>query len=124
MDPARPPMIRKEPYIELYFKLNHEPPADWCLLFNEQVGKGAYSIKIKPETPDIIETWVRRSDEIESAFAHIKATLEQCIQLYLERLQAHRQAKQDEADGEVISAEQRQLNAVIDRLPFDQDDTD
>ena len=34
IDEKRPPIIRKEPYIDLFFKLSCKPPLDWCEDFN------------------------------------------------------------------------------------------
>ena len=61
IDEMRPPRIRKEPYINLYFKLIHKAPKDWCEDFNHLVAKGDYPVKIEPNTGLFIETWVRSS---------------------------------------------------------------
>ena len=30
IDETRPPFIRKEPYIDIFFELSHQAPIDWC----------------------------------------------------------------------------------------------
>ena len=39
IDEKRPPLIRKEPYIDLFFQLSHKVPLDWCEDFNELTKK-------------------------------------------------------------------------------------
>ena len=36
IDETRPPMIKKEPYIDLNFKLIHKAPKDWCNDFKDR----------------------------------------------------------------------------------------
>ena len=122
VDPTRPPIIRKEPYIELYFQLNHDAPKDWLREFNELVSNGPYPIKIKPDQPKIIETWVRSSSEIEDAFKHIKSSVAECIASYQARLLSKLNEQQAAQSGIVLSTEQIALNAIIANLPFDKAD--
>jgi len=39
IDERRPPMIRNVSYIDIYFKLSHKAPADWCKAFNTLLRK-------------------------------------------------------------------------------------
>jgi len=119
IDETRPPMIRKEPYIELYFKLSHEAPIDWLRLFNDHVSKDKLPIKIKPAKSNIIETWVRSIDEVEPAFEKIKAAVSACIEIYINKILAQQNSDQSKATNGSLSPEQIQLNAVIARLKFD-----
>ncbi|WP_196140808.1 hypothetical protein [Aliikangiella sp. G2MR2-5] len=121
VDPTRPPKIRKEPYIELYFKLNHEAPMIWLKEFNDLVSKGEYPIKIKPENSSIIETWVRSIKEVEPAFNNIKLAVQTCIDNYRSRQQAQLDKARAAENGVVLSAAQIELNTVIENLNFDSD---
>ena len=47
VDETRPPIIRKEPYIDIFFKLSHQAPSDWCSDFNSLKAKHPSCEKIK-----------------------------------------------------------------------------
>lgn len=122
IDDLRPPMIRKEPYINLYFKLNHKAPSDWCNDFNRIVSKGQFTVKIEPEEGLYIETWVRKPDEIEVAFEKLKKAIIQCSKEYVERLEAEAQAAlKRSGDSLENEGEQGRLNRIIAGLNFDDD---
>ena len=117
-DETRPPALRKEPYINLYFKLSHKAPKQWCLDFNELVAKGSYPIKIEPTEGLIIETWVRQATEIETLLDGLKEAVRNAIDKYIARIRAN--AKVDlPAQGAVVSEEQAHLNLIISGLNFD-----
>jgi hypothetical protein len=42
IDETRPPRIRKEPYIDLCFRLTHKAPVDWCHDFTDHLSKEAF----------------------------------------------------------------------------------
>jgi hypothetical protein len=119
IDESRPPVIRKEPYIELYFKLNRKAPLDWVRIFNDRFSKEKFPVKIKPEACDIVETWVRTVDEVEPAFEMIKAAVRESIEIYLNKILAMKSEEQAKAAGIQLSPEQIKLNAVISHLKFD-----
>ena len=119
IDPSRAPVIRKEPYIELYFKLNHTAPREWVTAFNDFVAKGKYPVKIKQEQADIIETWVRTTEEVEPAFEHIKSAVHKCIENHASKLLAQKNAEAAAKSGVVLSEKQIKLNTVIDQLKFE-----
>ncbi len=122
MDPARPPIINKKPYIELFFKLNHKAPLDWLGQFNDQMAKGKYPIKIRSKDSAIIETWVREVSEIEPVFIAIQQAIKTCIDNYLNRLAALQNAEQANQSGATLSPAQIELNTVIASLKFDKED--
>lgn len=64
IDEKRPPKIRKEPYIDVIFKLSHQAPGDWCDDFNALLAKHPATPKIKEKEGLYIEAWVRSPDEI------------------------------------------------------------
>jgi len=119
VDETRPPRIRKEPYIDLYFKLTHQAPKDWCDDFNRLVAKSANPVKIQPATGLFIETWVRNPDEIADVLDYLKQAVTTCSQEYIARIldAAHAAA---EAGGTVEDAgEQGRLNRIIAALNYD-----
>src|SRR4030065_749438 len=75
IDETRPPKIGKEPYIDLYFRLAHKAPIDWCQDFNELLSGHPYAPKIRREEGLYIETWVRTIEEIDSQFREIKQAI-------------------------------------------------
>ncbi|MCW8876532.1 MAG: hypothetical protein OQK51_05675 [Kangiellaceae bacterium] len=122
IDESRPPVIRKEPYIELYFKLSHEAPKELLQEFNDQTSGSQYPIKIKPESSLFVETWVRTTDEIEPVFEYIKAAIHACIENYHARIKAQKDAVQAAASGIVLSDAQIKLNEIISKLKFESED--
>lgn len=121
IDERRPPKIRKEPYIDIVFKLSHQAPADWCNAFNTLLLKHPFSPKIKEEEGLYIEAYVRTPDEIITFLAQLKAKVAECTKQYIERIElAARSA------GDVNSAlaqeagEQGRLNRIIAALDYDE----
>lgn len=118
-DENRPPMIRKEPYIELFFKLIHQAPKEWCNDFNQLVSKEKYAAKITPASGLFIESWVRNADEIEKLLASLKNAITLCSDNYVTRINAERKA----ATGSLVkpgeSNEQTRLDKIIAELNFD-----
>ena len=120
IDATRPPRIRKEPYINLYFRLSHKAPARWCDDFNTLLSKGQYSAKIEPKEGVFIETWVRKVDEVEPAFDKLKEAVALCSEQYIERMAAEARAAAQDGDGPVKDeGEQGRLNRILAGLKFD-----
>lgn len=115
-DPTRPPLAQKQPYINLYFELAHKAPEDWCRSFNDMTTKKKYTTRIDPAKGLIIETWVRKPDEIEAVLEGLKATVRECNDAYVERIRQAASAGNvtvTEDDGE-----QGKLNRLIAGLDF------
>ena len=120
LDERRPPRIRKEPYINLYFKLSHKVPPDWSRRFNSLLAKHGSTPKIKPDEGLFIETWVRKPDEIEAHLELLKKKVTECSQAYIDEIM-QQQAKGAE-DREALgheTGEQGRLNKIIAGLKFD-----
>jgi hypothetical protein len=120
MDENRPPRLRKEPYIDLYFRLLHKAPVDWCVRFNDLFVNHEYGPKINADEGLIIETWVRSPDEIAGLFLTLKEKVSLCTTQYIEQIAlSKRDTDSDNAnlqkDGE---GEQGRLNRVIAGLDF------
>lgn len=119
IDEMRPPRIRKEPYINLFFKLIHKAPRDWCDQFNHLVAKREYPVKIDPSAGLFIETWVRKPDEIELALSGLKKAVSQCNQEYIARILAEANSAADMQGNPNETGEQRKLNRIVAGLNFD-----
>jgi hypothetical protein len=112
MDEKRPPKIRKEPYIDLVFRLSHKASPDWCRDFNDLMMKHEYAPKI--------ETWVRTPDEIVAYFQLLKEKLAECTAQYIEKRRVSDLSK--DSDNEALKqgeGEQGRLNRIIAGLDFD-----
>ncbi len=119
IDSLRPPMIRKEPYINLYFKLSHKAPKKWCTGFNDLVANGTYPAKIDSSQGLFIETWVRKPEEIETLLDFLKKSVKKTIINYIAEVEAEALANAPDAGGENTSKEQILLNVIISNLNFD-----
>jgi len=120
VDERRPPKMRKEPYIDLVFKLSHKAPPDWCKDFNDSMSKTTYAPKIDLQEGLYIQTWVRTIDEIAAHVQLLKKGVTDCTVRYIEKVQQRART----ADGATNllkegSGEQGRLNAVIAGLNFE-----
>ena len=120
-DDNRPPLIRKAPYIDLFFKLTHQAPKDWCDDFNQLASKKKFAAKIAPAAGLFIESWVRKPEEIKSLLEELKKIIDLCSEEYIANINAAIQA----ASNSNTSAkpgndgEQGRLNKIIASLDFD-----
>jgi hypothetical protein len=119
VDEMRPPRLRKEPYINLFFKLAHKAPKKWCEDFNHLVAKGEYPAKIDPASGLYIETWVRKPEEIEKTLAGLKQAVKTCKEDYIARILAESNAAAAMSGELEDSDEQGHLNRIIAGLNFD-----
>ncbi len=121
MDENRPPRLRKEPYINLYFRLLHKAPPAWCVGFNDLLVKHEYAPKINTEEGLFIETWVRKPDEIAALFSILKEKVTECTAQYIEKIAISKRAS--DSDNELLQkeggGEQGRLNKIIAELDFD-----
>ena len=119
IDELRPPVIRTEPYIDLYFKLSHQAPADWCRDFNSLLAQHISSPKIKEKEGRFVESWVRTPDEIVEHLDLLKQTISECSRQYIERIEhARRHADDGSAASCEEEGEQGRLNRIIAGLDF------
>jgi hypothetical protein len=118
IDQARPPLIRKEPYINLFFRLNHKAPAKWCEDFNDLFSRGNYPVKIEPAEGLIIETWVRKPEEIEPLLKTLKAAVKVASNTYVVRVEAEAIAAAAKGSNPDDEGEQGRLNRIIAGLDF------
>jgi hypothetical protein len=121
IDEKRPPVIRKEPYIDIFFKLSHQAPADWCKDFNALLSKHPTAPKIKEKEGLYIEGWVRTADEIEIFLEQLKEKIAECNRLYIERIELslHNSNDSNALLAQQGGGEQGRLNRIIAALNFD-----
>ena len=119
IDAKRPPRIRKEPYIELFFELSHQAPAKWCEDFNRLVSKFEYTSKINLSTGLFIEAWVRKPDEIEKLLLSLKKAVKSCTEAYIARIEASARAAADSNALTNDEGEQGRLNRIVAALNFE-----
>lgn len=119
VDENRPPALRKEPYIDLYFKLNHQAPETWCKLFNDLVAKLEATPKIDPAQGLVITSWVRLPDDIPAHLKALQQKVNECTAKYIEKIELAR-ATEKSASADVGKAEgpQGKLNKIIEGLDF------
>lgn len=124
IDERRPPMIRKQPYIDIFFKLSHQAPADWCTDFNNLLSKHPSTPKIDSREGLYIEGWVRTPDAVVEFLDQLKTTVTECTRLYIERIElAARNTGDQNSQLATETGEQGRLNKIIAGLEFDSVDT-
>ncbi|MFO7602309.1 MAG: hypothetical protein R6X06_00675 [Gammaproteobacteria bacterium] len=120
IDDRRPPIIRKEPYIDVVFKLSHQAPPDWCHSFNDLLSKHPATPSIEPKEGLYIVAWVRTPDAIAALLEVLKQTVRDCTEQYIERIaQSARNAGDVNAALASESGEQGRLNRIIAELNFE-----
>jgi len=119
IDERRPPRIRAEPYIDLFFKLTHKAPVDWCRDFVELQSKKTYESKINVDECLFIETWVRKPEEIAAHLENLKKAVAECNARYIEKIRASERDRQGDNDKlRMEDGPQGQLNRIIAGLDF------
>jgi hypothetical protein len=121
LDEKRPPKIRKEPYIDLYFQLSHKVPEDWCNDFNALLSKHPGKPRIKEKEGLFIDAWVKAPEDIVPFLELLKGKITECSETYIERIEASIR-KEDDDNGTTMeeSGEQGRLNQIIASLDFDE----
>ena len=120
IDKARPPVIRKEPYIDIFFKLSHQAPIDWCKDFNNLFTqhRDTKNVNIAEQGGIYINTWVRTPEEIPPLLELLKELIKECSTEYIKRIQLNTQQGDSATIETKASIEQARLNAIIDSLDF------
>ena len=120
IDEKRPPRVRKEPYIDLFFKLSHQAPEDWCEKFNALASRLSPPAKINKSKGLFIETYVRDMNNIPEHLETVKDKITVCSAEHTERFR-QRELAAAEANTALQGnqGEQGKLNAIIAELKFD-----
>jgi len=121
IDEKRPPRVRKEPYIDLFFQLSHPAPKDWCEDFNHLTGKLEPTIRIDKNEGLFVETYVRDMNHIAAHLEKIKKKIVDCSAQYIERIrQSESVAAMQNAALLGDRGEQGRLNTIVATLRFDE----
>jgi len=119
IDEKRPPVIRKEPYIDLYFKLSHAAPKDWCKDFNALLSNHPFKPAINEKEGLYIEGWVRTPDEVVEFLDQLKETVTECTRQYIERIELAARTASNKGNSKIEeTGEQGRLNGIIASLDF------
>lgn len=120
IDLDRPPQVRKESYIDLFFKLSSEAPLEWCEDFNALGRRLSPSAKIGKTTVDCIDTYANDMEKIPSQLNEIKQTVKECNEQYQEKIKLKAAAlAASNAALQGQGGEQDKLNKIIATLAFD-----
>ena len=120
IDERRPPKVRKEPYIDLFFRLSHQVPGDWCDSFNRLTEKLEPAVRIDKREGLFIDTYVRDMSQIPAHLEKIKKNIVACNEQYIENIRQKSLA--DAAANASLQGDggqQGKLNAIIASLNFD-----
>lgn len=124
IDEERPPRVRKQSYIDLFFKLSIKPPVDWCDDFNALAHKIEPAAKIDKIRGNVIETWVREMGLIPAHLEKIKKTVRLCNQQYMEKIkQKQLAAALKNASTVGMDGQQNLLDEIVTNLKFDTEDS-
>lgn len=119
IDEERPPMIRKEGYIDLFFNLSDKAPEDWCDIFNALGHRIKPPVKVNPKNGLEVKTYVHDMQLIQAQLDKIKEKVAQCNEEYLEKERQKKLAlAATRADMQGSNAKQNQLNEIIALLKF------
>ena len=119
IDDERPPVIRKEAYIDLYFKLSGKAPMDWCEDFNALGRQITPGVKIEKNVGLCVEAWVKDMNQIAPHLEKIKQSILDCNEQYIEKAR-QKQATLLAANASAVGndSEQFKLNEIIADLKF------
>jgi hypothetical protein len=119
IDERRPPRIRKEPYIDLCFRLSHKAPLDWCQDFVDHLSKAGFPVTIEAKECLYIETWVRTQEEIIGHLQALKKAVADCNARYIAKIEESERDRDGAIDDLAREAgPQGQLNRIIAALDF------
>jgi len=120
IDKDRPPRIRKEAYIDLFFRLSEKGSIEWCEDFNALGRKLNPSPKIDKNTGECIQTYVSNMTLITQHLADVKEILRNCNEQYQQKIDEKARvlaASNASLHGE--DGEQYKLNQIVEGLKFD-----
>ena len=120
IDANRPPRVRKESYIDLFYQLSEDAPEEWCEDFS---GFGRHVnplAKVEKGSRCFIGTYVNDMDSIPAHFEQIKQAVTDCNTQYLEKIRQRELAlAKDNANLQEEDGLQFKLNEIIASLDFD-----
>ena len=120
IDEKRPPRVRKEPYVDLFFELSYQAPRDWCEDFNLLTGKLDPAVRINKSEGLFIETYIRDMNQMAAHLDKIKKKIIDCSGQYIERIRQRELAAMMQ-NGALPGdrGEQGKLDTIVATLNFD-----
>jgi hypothetical protein len=119
LDENRFPFVRKEPYIDLFFKLSPEPPKDWCIRFNSLSQNLNPVVRIDKKTNLFIQTYVRDMNHIPEHLEMLKKKINTCNEQHKKKcLQQALDMKRNKQRENANCDAQGKLDAIIEKLNF------
>ena len=118
-DKNRPPQVRKENYIDLFFQLSQQAPAEWCEQFNKLGNQLEPTVKVNKSDGIILETWIRDMNLIQVHMDKIKEKITLCTQQMLQNIKQKELdalAKNTSIQGQ--DGEQNKLNLIVASLDY------
>lgn len=119
IDEKRPPRVRKEPYIDLFFKLSHKAPPAWCADFNALISDQKSVGKINAVEGLYIEAWVRAMEDIPKLLVLLRKAVEECTSRYIANILQREQAGVEKNEQGEVGGEQGRLNKIIAELKYE-----
>lgn len=120
IDEKRPPKVRKEPYIDLFFMLSHQAPKKWCEDFNKLTKDLVPPVKIDESKGIFIDAYVRDMNHIPAHLDKIKKKITACNEQYIEFIRQKEFAESTRNTSLYAEAgEQGKLNTIVAALKFD-----
>lgn len=120
IDANRPPRIRKEAYIDLFYQLSEDAPEEWCEDFNAFGRQVNPMAKVEKGSRCIIGTYVNDIETIPAHFAQVKQAVADCNAQYVEKIRQREIAlAKDNANLQEQGGQQFKLNEIIASLDFD-----
>ena len=120
IDANRPPRVRKEPYIDLFYQLSEDAPEEWCEDFSGFGRQLNPMAKIDKATRGFISTYVNDMNVIPAHFKQLKEAVADCNSQYLEKLRQKEAAlARDGANLKEQGGQQLRLNEIVASLDFD-----
>ena len=121
IDETRPPQVRKEAYIDVYFKLSMQAPEDWCDEFNALGRKINPAVKMDVKKGIIIEAWVKNMNDLPGHLEKIKQKVKECNELHIEKVRLKAVAMAASVALKMgKGSEQNALNDIVAELKFDE----
>lgn len=118
-DKERPPLVRKENYIDLFFQLSQQAPAEWCEQFNKLGHQLEPTVKINKSNGIIIETWIRDMNLIQVHLDKIKEKITLCTEQILQIIkQKELEALARNTSIQGQDGEQNKLNLIVTSLDY------
>lgn len=119
IDNDRPPKMRKEAYIDLFFKLSEKAPLDWCDDFNTLGLRMNPAVKIAKNDGIYIEAWVRDMKDIAPQLEKIQQKILDCNEQYIEKDRQKKLAMlAANTDTSGANSKQVELNQIVADLIF------